>query len=126
MNPPDNSPDSEPQDEEELGQPPSAATVKSRAIGCFVILLGIAAAGGVYMYDGISRKLFAALMACAAIAPLWGLGMILFPWTEEMFAMNSQDNFGKMYAVMPRIWKLWFFLCIGAMIAAMFAALIMW
>ncbi len=102
---------------------PIPAAVKSRAVGCLLVLLGVGAVVGALLIGEVSRKVLAALMAIAACAPLWGIGMILFPWTDEMFALNQQDNFGKMFAAMPRIWKVWFFLCIVVMLAALFATL---
>lgn len=103
------------------GHNPAAA--KSRAIGVFFTLLGAAALTVVLVFDLPVKKLTALLAAVGGLGVVMGVGMVLFPWTEAMFALNQQDDFGKLFKAMPQIWKVWFVLSMAVMLGVMFAVL---
>ncbi len=94
---------------------------KSRALGVFFVLLGAGAGAAVLAFDVPSKKVTAALAAFGSLGVVMGAGMILVPWTEEMFALNQQDDFGKLFKAMPPFWKAWFVLSMVVMLGAMFA-----
>jgi hypothetical protein len=97
------------------------AAAKSRGIGVLLLALGAAAvAAGVFL--GIpSQKVTMALTGLGTVGVVMGIGMVLFPWTPEMFELNKQDDFGKMFKAMPVIWKVWFVFSLAAILAAAFA-----
>jgi hypothetical protein len=106
--------------------PPAApAGVKSRAIGCLIVVGGVALFALIPVLGVMSKKLFVALLSFGVVGLMMGAGMILVPWTDEMFALNDQDDLGKFYRAMSRFWKVWFVLSLGVMVAVMFAALIL-
>jgi hypothetical protein len=107
------------------GRPYKPAAGKSRALGVFFILLGAAAVGAIFYFDIPSRKVTAALSALGTVGVFMGVGMVLVPWTPKMFALNEQDDFGKLFAAMPVFWKVWFVVSIVAMLGGMFAPLIL-
>jgi hypothetical protein len=67
-----------------------------------------------------------ALIGLGAVGVLVGLGWLYSPWTPEMVAANSGDDFGKLWRLMPLFWKLWFVFSTLAGVALMVAALILW
>jgi hypothetical protein len=106
------------------GPSPVPAAIKSRAIGCVVILAGAAALAAIPVIGVMPKKVFVALLALGPVGLMMGLGMIIVPWTDEMFALNDQEDVGKFFRAMPPVWKVWFVLSIGVMLAILFAALI--
>lgn len=108
-----------------LAEPPIPAGVKSRAVGCLILVGGAVLLALIPVIGAMPKKVFVALLAIGPVGLMMGLGMIVVPWTDEMFALNDQDDIGKFFRAMPRFWKVWFVLSIGVMVAVMFAALIL-
>ncbi len=123
MNPPDPTPERDPGPPP--APPPLPAAVKSRAFGCLILVIGAAMLGVIPLFGVMPKKVLGALLAFGTVGLMMGAGMVLFPWTEEMFALNQQDDFRKLYRAMPPVWKVWFPLSLVVMLAVMFAALIL-
>jgi hypothetical protein len=67
-----------------------------------------------------------ALIGIGVIGVLIGIGYLVRPWSAEMIAANSGDDFRKLWRLMPLFWKLWFVLSVLVGLAVMFASLIFW
>lgn len=107
------------------GPTPTPARAKSRTVGCCLI-----AGGGVMLALSpalglMSQKLFGVLLGFGSAGLMVGAGMLAVPWTDEMFAMNDQDDLGKWWGSMTGFWKVWFPLSIVVMLAVTLAGLIL-
>jgi len=103
-------------------QPPTGAP--SRAPGWWLILAGVGVSGLGFLLGQFAQKGMA-LVGIGVVGVLVGLGWLYSPWTPEMIAANSGDDFGKMWRVMPLFWKVWFWFSIAVGMAVMFAVLIL-
>ena len=97
----------------------------SRAGGWWFILggAGIGALGVLLSFLAPKGR---ALIGIGVIGVLIGIGVLIRPWSAEMIAANSGDDFGKLWRLMPLFWKLWFVLSILVGLAVMIASLIFW
>lgn len=105
-------------------EPPVPAAVKSRAVGCCLLVGGAVLLALVPVIGVMPKKVLIVLLALGPVGLMMGLGMIVVPWTDEMFAMNDQEDLGKWWRSMTRFWKVWFSLSIAVMLAVMTACFV--
>jgi hypothetical protein len=109
--------------EDDVRGAPNPAAAKSRGLGILFTVLGAAALTAVLVFDVPSKKVTAALAAFGGLGVFLGPGMVVVPWTEEMFALNQQNDFGKLFSAMTPFWKVWFVLGMIVMLGIMFAVM---
>lgn len=85
-----------------------------------VVVIGLGFLLGQFAMKGM------ALVGIGVTGVLVGLGYLYRPWTAEMIAANSGDDFGKLWRLWPLFWKFWFVFSLLVGIAVMFAVLILW
>ena len=103
-------------------QPPTGAP--SRAPGWWLMLAGVVVIGLGFLLGQFALKGMA-LVGIGVVGVLMGLGWLYRPWTPEMIAANSGDDFGKLWRLWPLFWKVWFWFSIAVGMAVMFAVLIL-
>jgi len=99
-------------------KPPDSGRAMSYVFGVFFLLLG----GGMMLgYEYLQRapaKIFNLLMAGGAGALLSGLGLLIYPLTEEQLdVFQKEPNPVSVFKAMPGFWKFWLLLIGAAMIA---------
>jgi len=99
-------------------KPPDSGRAMSYVFGVFFLLLG----GGMMLgYEYLQRapaKIFNLLMAGGAGSLLSGLGLLIYPLTEEQLdVFQKEPNPVSVFKAMPAFWKLWLLLIGAGMIA---------